>query len=196
MCFVLEHEQCAKLYQACSHILCANLSRLSFPAGAAMRCQYATKVTHTQCKQNSTADGLTLSGAGLALVALHILQPLQQRQIVTSDGFHLTLGRLCLLPGLHQHNSPLIPQLSTLLNSLLNTLLKTRLNTLLNLVLHSHPIGRQICTQLTIQLTTQITTQHTSQLTTQLTTQLTCEQSLQPTHLNKLQSTPIRMINK
>ena len=89
------------------------------------------------------ADGLTLSGAGLALVALHILQPLQQRQIVTSDGFHLTLGRLCLLPCLHQHNPLLISQLNTQLETLLNLLLKTPLNSLLNSLLNSHPIGQQ-----------------------------------------------------
>jgi hypothetical protein len=71
--------------------------------------QLATTATHTQCKQDSIADGLTLSGAGLALVALHILEALQQRQVVTSHGFHLPLARLRLLPGLHQHKSLLNP---------------------------------------------------------------------------------------
>ncbi len=61
-----------------------NLIKLAARPFAAMTRQFATKVTHTQRvthtdKQSSIADELTLSGAGLALVALHILEALQQR---------------------------------------------------------------------------------------------------------------------
>lgn len=54
----------------------------------------------TRCHQHSQKV-LTLSGAGLGLVALHVLQTLQKGQVVPPDGLHLPPGSLGLLPRLH-----------------------------------------------------------------------------------------------
>ena len=55
---------------------------------------------YTVCHQHSRKV-LTLSGAGLGLVALHVLQTLQESQVVPPDGLHLAPGSLSLLPRLH-----------------------------------------------------------------------------------------------
>lgn len=58
----------------------------------------------TQYHQHSRKV-LTLSGAGLGLVALHVLQALQEGQVVPPDGLHLPPGSLGLLPRLHPYTT-------------------------------------------------------------------------------------------
>ena len=69
-------------------------------------CNACVELFLEQCWTVASAHmtGFTFSGAGLGLVALHILQPLKQCQVVCPDCIRLRLCRLRSALRLHVHN--------------------------------------------------------------------------------------------